>query len=253
MIRTLSRPESGGRQHTLDNPFSTTYARQNCIISLSVTLLALIFHVTSLPPAAAQLDQTIQLPTFGFTTVATTVLVPDRGSVTLGGISRSRFGRTQRGTPLLGRLPFVGGPFNDVGIGSEISTSTMGVTAYIHDFEAMDQAIRAQAAELAPVSSRHASGLYPGEPYHVAVNPAALSVSEIRRRQEIERNTITVRQKGLLERARQAETEGRLSVAKIYYRSVWRDASGDIKKQLAAKLAELEKRRLAGVHSDSTR
>ncbi|MFP6659709.1 MAG: hypothetical protein VB853_16105, partial [Pirellulales bacterium] len=57
--------------------------RYNFAIALTVILAA---------PAAAQLNTTIQLPSFGYTTVATTVSVPDRGSVQLGGINRYRGG-----------------------------------------------------------------------------------------------------------------------------------------------------------------
>ncbi|MFP6648886.1 MAG: hypothetical protein VB817_05470, partial [Pirellulaceae bacterium] len=44
---------------------------------------------------------TIQLPTFNFTTVSTTVSVPDGGTVLLGGIKRLSEGRTERGVPML--------------------------------------------------------------------------------------------------------------------------------------------------------
>ena len=67
-----------------------------------VTALMAIALATLPKVASAQLNQTIQLPTFAFTTVATTVSVPDQGQVLLGGIKRSRTGRNQVGTAPVG-------------------------------------------------------------------------------------------------------------------------------------------------------
>ena len=44
---------------------------------------------------------TVQLPTFSFTTVTTTVSVPDGGTVLLGGIKRLSEGRNEVGVPIL--------------------------------------------------------------------------------------------------------------------------------------------------------
>ena len=76
----------------------------------------------------------MQLPTFSYFSVNTTVTVPDRGSAYLGGVNRAAEGRNEFGTPL---LPFR--PFRNVGIGRETSASGMWVTATIHDFDAMDR------------------------------------------------------------------------------------------------------------------
>ena len=67
---------------------------------------------------------TVQLPQFGFTTVTTTVSVPDGGTVLLGGIKRLSEGRTERGIPLLEKVPYVNRLFKNVGIG-RASTSLM--------------------------------------------------------------------------------------------------------------------------------
>ena len=60
---------------------------------------------------------TVQLPTFSFTTVSTTVSVPDGGTVLLGGIKRLSEGRNEVGVPLLSKLPYVNRLFRNVGIG----------------------------------------------------------------------------------------------------------------------------------------
>jgi general secretion pathway protein D len=74
---------------------------------------------------------TVQLPTFAFTSVTTTVSVPDGGTVLLGGIKRLREGRTERGVPILNKLPYVSRLFKNVGIGRETQSLMMMVTPRI--------------------------------------------------------------------------------------------------------------------------
>ncbi len=50
---------------------------------------------------------TVQLPTFAFVTVTTTVSVPDGGTVLLGGIKRLSEGRNERGIPILSKIPYI--------------------------------------------------------------------------------------------------------------------------------------------------
>jgi general secretion pathway protein D len=74
---------------------------------------------------------TVQLPTFAFTTVTTTVSVPDGGTVLLGGIKRLREGRTERGVPLLSKVPYISRLFKNVGIGRDAQSLMMMVTPRI--------------------------------------------------------------------------------------------------------------------------
>ncbi len=74
---------------------------------------------------------TLQLPEFAFTTVTTTVSVPDGGTVLLGGIKRLRESRVERGTPFLSKLPYVSRLFKNVGIGVETQSLMMMVTPRI--------------------------------------------------------------------------------------------------------------------------
>ncbi len=80
--------------------------------------------------------QTVQLPTFSFFSVSTTVSVPDNGGAFMGGINRASTGRNEFGVP---GLAFPG--FQNRSIGQDMSASNVWATATIHDFEAMDQAI----------------------------------------------------------------------------------------------------------------
>jgi len=66
---------------------------------------------------------TVQLPTYNVFGVSTTVSVPDRGSIYLGGVNRSRLGRRSRAT----------------------SAGGVSINATIIDHNAMDRALLAEA------------------------------------------------------------------------------------------------------------
>ncbi|MFM8577629.1 MAG: hypothetical protein ACKOCN_02330 [Planctomycetaceae bacterium] len=74
---------------------------------------------------------TIQLPEFIFTTVTTTVSVPDGGTVLLGGIKRLREGRNEFGVPILSKIPYINRLFKNVGIGRTTESLMMMVTPRI--------------------------------------------------------------------------------------------------------------------------
>ena len=74
---------------------------------------------------------TVQLPTFAFTTVNTTVSVPDGGTILLGGIKRLSEGRNEQGVPMLSKLPYINRLFKNVGIGRETQSLMMMVTPRI--------------------------------------------------------------------------------------------------------------------------
>ena len=74
---------------------------------------------------------TVQLPTFQFVSVSTTVSVPDGGTVLLGGIKRLNEGRSEFGVPLLSKLPYINRLFRNVGIGRTTDSLMMMVTPRI--------------------------------------------------------------------------------------------------------------------------
>jgi len=74
---------------------------------------------------------TIQLPEFIFTTVTTTVSVPDGGTVLLGGIKRLREGRNEFGVPILSKIPYVNRLFKNVGMGRTTDSLMLMVTPRI--------------------------------------------------------------------------------------------------------------------------
>src|SRR6188472_1444958 len=87
-------------------------------------------------PAQASYAQTLQLPTFSSFSIETSVLVPDRGSAVMGGGRRSSSGSSQLG-PLRGSRSG----------GNGAAAGGVDVAAFVHDFEAMDQAVLAKAAQ----------------------------------------------------------------------------------------------------------
>ncbi len=74
---------------------------------------------------------TVQLPTFSFTTVSTTVSVPDGGTILLGGIKRLAEGRTERGVPMLSKIPYVSRLFRNVSVGRDARSLMLMVTPRI--------------------------------------------------------------------------------------------------------------------------
>ncbi len=74
---------------------------------------------------------TVQLPTFEVISIATTVSVPDGGTVLLGGIKRLSEGRNEFGVPLLSKVPYIDRLFRNVGIGRETDSLMMMVTPHI--------------------------------------------------------------------------------------------------------------------------
>lgn len=74
---------------------------------------------------------TVQLPTFASTSVSTTVSVPDGGTILLGGIKRLSEGRTERGVPMLSKIPYVSRLFRNVAIGRTANSLMLMVTPRI--------------------------------------------------------------------------------------------------------------------------
>ncbi|MCE9556827.1 MAG: type II and III secretion system protein [Planctomycetes bacterium] len=184
----------------------------------------------ALPPIGSA--QVVQQPTFSYTTAATTVLVPDRGEVLLGGINRAQDSRSEFGVPGLGR------PFRNVGISQSRGASTMSVKAYIHDFEAMDEALLAEAARRrggAPLESvaRQSST--------ASVRPLQ-SVTAIERQREAEADANRFETDNLLAKAQSCEAKGQAGVARLFYNMVAKQTKDPQQRDLALqRIAALKK------------
>ena len=213
------------------------------------------FHIAAVSICAALLcqsisAQTLQLPTFSFATVTTTVLVPDQGSALLGGINRASDGRNEFGIP---GLTFPG--LQNRSIGRNVSGSNMSVTATIHDLDEMDQALLGSPSDLASIYPRGSHSISdvpmpwapPGprlDPVNLAGNwrqeaAPALPVSKVAVEvadRESQRATRSSEAEDYFARGQQAEADGKPSVAKIFYQMAARRASGALKQQVIARL-----------------
>ena len=106
---------------------TTTNTTRNGIVDAAAGL----FDQNNNQQITNQSGVTVQLPTFAFTTVTTTVSVPDGGTVLLGGIKRLSEGRNEFGVPILDKIPYLDRLFRNVGIGRETSSLMMMVTPRI--------------------------------------------------------------------------------------------------------------------------
>jgi type II secretory pathway component GspD/PulD (secretin) len=73
----------------------------------------------------------LQQPGFTTVTVMTTVMVPDGGTVLMGGLKTLREGRNEFGPPILSKLPYINRLFKNVGYGRETESLLMMVTPRI--------------------------------------------------------------------------------------------------------------------------
>lgn len=156
--------------------------------------------LTLTTPAWAQ-QVTVQQPVIGTFSAATTVSVPDRGSVVLGGVGSAASGRTTTG-------PFRSGS----SLGLERQSNSMSASVYIHDLRAMDEALLAtgiadDAVGMADYSARLSSRFGRlAEPRSSAKGAAPAD--------RLDTEAEACRFEGL---ARAAEAKGKPNVAKLHW------------------------------------
>lgn len=106
-----------------------------------VAICALAYFAFTVDDCEAQVA--VQLPTFEQFSVSTTVVVPDRGSLYLGGVNRSNLGRSSLGQSQFGRgLPGLG----NRSFGRSSAASGLSISATIIDHDEIDRALLAEAA-----------------------------------------------------------------------------------------------------------
>jgi len=194
----------------------------------------------------------LQLPTFTFASVGTTVMVPDGGSTFLGGINRAADGRSESGLPGIA-LP----GFQNRGIGQDRSASSFWATVKIHDFDAMDQALLntpspdgfartypSMSRGLSETPAAFASRSWQRNAVNLAGNwrvepdpPAPVNDAAVEQANRVARQAIRADEAdSFFARGQQAEADGKPNVAKIYYQMAARRATGDLKQQVQARL-----------------
>jgi hypothetical protein len=186
-----------------------------CFVFISCILLTSLNSSASAQHPAAT---TVQLPSFEFFTIDTTVSVPDCGSVTIGGSNGKSLGSTAYGPPLLPQRAS----------GSGASAGQMQVRATIHDFEAFDAAL---------LKSDHNRTLFSKDNRSlVATEPSSGSVKEARAARAQELADEQQKAAAYFAQGLTAEAQGKPNVAHIYYQMALRRASGDLKTQIQAQL-----------------
>jgi len=185
----------------------------------------------------------VQLPTFSVFTVQTTVSVPDSGGALLGGIGRGASGSTWRGL----------GPLKNRAQGANRMAGNASVSATIIDHDEIDRALLAAAArrgEAVDSAATKASALSksvarvdrsPSAANRTGSGAAALpdSVAAIREQNRMAAEERNQELADYFAKARKAEAEGKIAVAKVFYQMVARSASGEMQQQAATRLSAL--------------
>ncbi len=216
--------------------------------------------------AAAQQNQTVQLPTWNVNTVNTTVTVPDGGTGLLGGISYAREGSVSRGVPLLSKIPYLNRLFRNQSIGREVGASYHTITARIINLEEEEfrqtgvspetlsyfenrSPIVGGAPGLDPAVARKAQFIAGNIARHEVDDrddkdeerKGIAAVAEVRRQNELARARRASEAADLFAEGQRAEAEGKANVAKIYYQMASRHADSQLRDQIAARLAILNR------------
>jgi hypothetical protein len=179
--------------------------------------------------------QVVQLPTFQFFGMSTTVSVPDQGSISLGGNASSSMSGFDYGFPGLGQFPIAGRPFGDRAIASHTQSSGVSVSAYIHDFEAMDQALLGEGVPLTVLQSGPSNFSKVKGSRPIAEDAAGrMSVAQIRRQGDTAKMNTSGAARRDLERARQLLAEGKTGVARAYLQHAVPTADPKLRAEIAA-------------------
>lgn len=199
------------------------------------------------PGASVAFGQVVQLPTFEYFSVQTSVLAPDRGGTFLGGVGRSSSRSSAYGVPGAGSLPGMGRLFGNRALDQTASASGSSVRVTIIDHEELDRAVLAEAArrrgQVSTVDQRAAQlalRMSPPTSGGSTGEGPLLSVAELRRQNEARRAAETAEATRLFAQGRQAETRGQTGTARIYYQMAQKQADKELQRQIASRLRAIK-------------
>lgn len=166
--------------------------------------------------AQAVIQGEIVVPTISVFNVATTVSVPDRGGISLGGYRSASTTRTES-FPRLGR-----------GLSSRMSASDASARVWIHDFQEMEESLGKGTPY---ATSPPATGFAARVQQYASIRPDRKpETTQEKAVQEEPTTAKTSRDEllaakiehaaDLLKRGQDAESRGKLNVAKLYFKSV---------------------------------
>jgi hypothetical protein len=164
----------------------------------------------------AQDRQSVQLPTISVFTVDTTVSVPDRGGMSVGGVGRRGAGQSSRGGLLPGRRA----------AGVAAGGGGVWIGATIMDFQTLDRAILAAGGPSADANVE-ADPLTRKLVAEADAGGGARSVAQIRRQRAANQSVEDERGLADLDRATAAMEAGKPGVARVYCRMALRRLSGN--------------------------
>ena len=196
-------------------------------------LAACLFSLAPTLPAAAQQNAvTVQLPTFSFFTVSTTVMVPDGGGARGASFSHGNYGTVRVG-PGIGRPPRV--------VGIDFGAAGIGVSAHIHDFAEMERALAAgEKARWEATPPRDPGVARLDANVRRGSDSSLRSVASIRRQQDAAANALKQEALALLAKARDAQGQGKSGVAKIYFQMAADKGVSEIRGEALAELRKLK-------------
>lgn len=217
------------------------------VIGATRRLAAIPAFLAIFAVARGAAGQAVQLPTFHFFSLSTTVSVPDGGDTMLGGIGRSSSGRAERGV-----LGLPSRPFDNVATTRASGASNVSASATVHDFEAMDKALQ-ESGIGSRESTRTALGSAGSSGSRAAMSlpksdAPQQSIAAIRAQQAAEDAARQQEAAAALERGRQLLAEGKTNVAKVYFQSAVKKSTdkSDVHQQALAALRSIEQSKAAG-------
>ena len=159
---------------------------------------AVVLGLIALVGGEAAAQQAVQLPTYSFFTVGTSLSIPDSGGAYQGGFNRGRYGQNGLGFP-------------NRAIAHGLETAHSGVSATIIDHTDLDTA-RTPASRVAPSTATNKASVIRSSAERV---PGSLA--DAKRLRDAEAAARADEVKRLLEQARAAEAAGKPGVARIFY------------------------------------
>lgn len=118
-----------------------------CVFALATLIFGgMSLGIAEFTWAQAPMNINIQQPVVRQFGVQTAVLVPDGGTISLGGINRSAVGSIQVGVPGLGNIPFLGRGFRGGAIGWNQSVHQSSLSVQVISMKELEQQILQQAS-----------------------------------------------------------------------------------------------------------
>ncbi len=207
---------------------SSRVARWSCRGQRAKVGCVFLICVSSWLTAAQAQNQpglVVQLPSVSLFSVQTTVIAPDSGGAFMGGVGQGAWGQAYYGSPLL--------PWAQRAGGGVRRQQSLVVRATVHDLDALDEAVLAQAARLAVAGTSGA--VRSGRAASTAERPVA-SLAELRRRKAALRASEQLEAMSMYKRGQEALAGGKLHAARAWFRMAACRARGALRAEILDQL-----------------